>query len=308
MSVLVLSLPGMEALSARLAALLGAAMGAVRVHRFPDGECRVRIDQVVRDQAVVIVTRLDRPDDKLLPLIFAAETARELGADSVGLVAPYLAYMRQDQRFHVGEGVSARYFAGVLDDTVDWLVTVDPHLHRIAAADRIFTMPVEVVHAAPIMAAWIRAEVWNPMLIGPDGESMQWVGSLAELLQVPYAILTKHRVGDRRVDLELPDLRDCMGHQPVLIDDIIASGGTMLEAARLLRAAGWPMPVCLAVHAIFADHALERLQGAGVSRIATCNTIPHPSNDIDVSEPLAAAIRRRLQPSAASASRILVTR
>jgi ribose-phosphate pyrophosphokinase len=307
MSVLLLALPGMEPLSARLAGLLGAATGAVRVHRFPDGECRVRIDQVVRDQVVVIVTRLDRPDDKLLPLIFAAETARELGADSVGLVAPYLAYMRQDRRFHMGEGVSARHFASILDATADWLVTVDPHLHRIATVEEIFTIPVEVVHAAPIMAAWIRAKVRSPMLIGPDSESMQWVGSLAELLQVPSAVLTKHRAGDRRVDLQLPNLKDCLGHQPVLIDDIIASGGTMLEAARLLRAAGWPPPVCLAVHAIFADDAFERLQGA-VSRIATCNTIPHPSNDIDVSELLAAAIRRRLQPSAASATRKRVGR
>ena len=113
MSVLVHSLPGMERLSARLAAALGVPMGTLVVHRFPDGECRVRIDQAVRDKVVVIVTRLDRPDDKLLPVVFGAATARDLGADSVGLVAPYLAYMRQDRRFHAGTNVAllgaARY-------------------------------------------------------------------------------------------------------------------------------------------------------------------------------------------------------
>src|SRR5512144_2710705 len=101
-SPLILSLPGMECLSAGIAAGLGASSGNVVVHRFSDGECRVRVDPGVRDEDVVLVCRLDRPDDKLLPLLFAAKTARELGAESVGLVAPYVPYLRQDGRFQPG--------------------------------------------------------------------------------------------------------------------------------------------------------------------------------------------------------------
>jgi ribose-phosphate pyrophosphokinase len=299
--VLVLSLPGMERLSARLAAALGAPMGTLVVHRFPDGECRVRIDQAVRDKVVVIVARLDHPEDKLLPLLFGAETARDLGADSVGLVAPYLAYMRQDRRFHAGEGISARYFAGILDRTADWLVTVDPHLHRIRKLEELLTIPAQSVHAAPLMADWVRVHIEKPMLIGPDSESMQWVRALATLLEVPHAVLSKRRSDDRTVELRLPDLSACVGHQPVLVDDIIASGGTMLEATRLLRRAGWPPPACLAVHAVFAGNAYEALQAAGVTSIATCNTIPHLTNAIDVSELLAAAVTQRLEAAGLAA-------
>jgi ribose-phosphate pyrophosphokinase len=300
-SVLVLSLPGMERPAARLAGALGAQSGSLVLHRFPDGECRVRIDQPLRDKLVVIVTRLDCPDDKLLPLLFAAATARDLGADAVGLVAPYLAYMRQDRRFHAGEGISARYFSGVLSQAVDWLVTVDPHLHRIRKLEQLFPIPVESVHAAPLMADWIRTHVKSPMLIGPDDESVQWVGALANQLGVAHALLSKRRSNDRTVELGLPDLSPCLGHQPVLVDDIIASGATMLQAIRLLRRAGWPSPACMAVHAVFAGNAYEALQVAGAIRIATCNTIPHPSNAIDVSELLAAAVARRLAASRPSA-------
>jgi ribose-phosphate pyrophosphokinase len=295
MSTLVLALPGMEHLAAQLARTLGTAASVVHLHRFPDGECRVLIGPSVRHKIVVLVAGLDHPDDKLLPLLFAAATARELRAQSLGLVAPFLPYLRQDQRFHPGEGVSARYFTGILDRTVDWLVTVDPHLHRITSLDQLFTVPVEVIHAAPVVAAWIRSNVPRPMLIGPDGESMQWVGALASLLQAPFAVLSKRRSGDRRVELQLPSLDACLGHQPVLVDDIISSGATMLEATRLLRAAGWPIPVCLGVHGIFAGGAYEALQAAGVRCIVTCNTIPHASNAMDVGPLLAPAVARRVQ-------------
>jgi len=296
MSALVLSLPGMEHLAGQVAHPLGVAAGAVQLHRFPDGECRVRIGPSVRRKIVVLVAPLDHPDDRLLPLLFAAATARELGAHSVGLVAPYLPYLRQDRRFHPGEGVSARYFTGLLDRAVDWLITVDPHLHRIAALDKLFEVPSEVIHAAPVMASWIRSNVPRPMLIGPDRESMQWVGALAGLLQVPYTVLSKRRSGDRRVELQLPPLDALLGHQPVLVDDIISSGATMTAAVRALWRAEHRAPICLAVHGLFAGEAFETLQDAGAAAIVTTNTVRHPSNAIDVTPLLAQAVVEALRP------------
>jgi ribose-phosphate pyrophosphokinase len=84
-----------------------------------------------------------------LPLLFAADTARDLGARRIGLVAPYLAYMRQDIRFHAGEAVTSRTFAAILSRHLDWLVTVDPHLHRYHELSEIYRIPTQVVHAAP---------------------------------------------------------------------------------------------------------------------------------------------------------------
>ena len=291
--MIILPMPGSERLG-RMAQELHDAAGTVEVHRFPDGEARVRITGAVGGEDAVLVARLDRPDDKLVPLLFAAETARDLGAASVGLVAPYLPYLRQDRRFQPGEGVSARYFAGLLSRAVDWLVTVDPHLHRIPTLSDLFGVSVEAVHAAPLLAEWIRRHVEAPLILGPDAESVQWIASVARLVDAPHAVFGKRRVGDRRVEVTLPDLAAYAGRRPVLVDDIVSSGGTMAAAVRALRAAGWPPPACLAVHAVFADGAHQALRDAGAAAIVSCNTIPHPSNAIDVQGLLRDAVLRRL--------------
>lgn len=292
--MIVLWMPGCERL-AGMACDLGATAGRVEVHRFPDGEQRVRIAPALRGEDVVLAGSLDWPDDTLLPLLFAASTARDLGASSVGLVAPYLPYLRQDRSFQPGEGVSARYFAALLSRAADWVVTVDPHLHRIRSLGDVFTVPAEAVHSAPLMGEWIRTQVRMPLILGPDAESMQWVASIARLAEAPCAVLAKSRAGDRNVVVTLPDLDQYAGRQPVLVDDIISSGATMAAAIRALRSAGWPAPVCLAVHALFAGGADEALQDAGAEDVITCNTVAHSSNALDVRSLLADAVSRRLE-------------
>ena len=292
--MIVLPMPGCERLG-RLARELHGATGAVEVHRFPDGEGRVRLSGPVEGEDVVLVAGLDRPDDKVLPLLFAAATARDLGATSVGLVAPYLPYLRQDRRFQAGEGISARYFARLLSQAVDWLVTVDPHLHRIGTLAELFSVPVEALHAAPLLAGWIRRHVEKPLVLGPDAESVQWAASIANLVDAPHAVFGKRRAGDRSVEITLPDLAAHAGRRPVLVDDLVSTGGTMAAAVRALRSAGWPAPVCLVVHAIFADGAHDALRDAGAAAIVTCNTIAHPTNGIDVQGLLADATARRLR-------------
>lgn len=293
--MMILPLPGSERLD-RIARDLGGAAGTVEVHRFPDGEVRVRIPTPVAGEDVVLVAGLDHPDAKVLPLLFAAATARDLGAASVGLVAPYLPYLRQDRRFRAGEAVSARYFAGLLSRAVDWLVTVAPHLHRIATLDELFSIPTESLHAAPLLAEWIRGHVESPLVIGPDAESVQWVEAIAREVGAPYAVLQKGRMGDRRVEIALPDLSAHAGRRPVLVDDVVSTGCTMAESVRALRAEGWPAPICLAVHAIFAEGAYGALLEAGAASVVTCNTIAHASNAIDVQPLLARAVRRQRRP------------
>ncbi len=287
MSALVIPLPGNEAMAAKL----GGDLGALEVHRFPDGETHLRFESDLRGRAVILVCTLDRPDAKYLPLAFAAATARDLGAARVGLVAPYLCYMRQDKRFQPGEAVSAPIFAGEISRHFDWLVTADPHLHRLHTLSAVYTIPSQVVHAAPLMSQWIGREVKNPVVIGPDRESAQWAGDVAEGAGAPFAILEKTRRGDRDVSVALPDAGRFAGHTPVLVDDIISTGRTMAETLSHLVGQGLDAPVCIGVHAVFAEGALEGLKQAGAARIVTTNTISHPTNEIDISGALAEAMR-----------------
>jgi ribose-phosphate pyrophosphokinase len=233
-----------------------------------------------------------------VPLLFALDTSRELGARSVGLVAPYLCYMRQDRRFHDGEAIAATLYARILSRSADWLATVDPHLHRIHDLRDIFAVPVSVVHAAPAVAAWVQRNVERPLFVGPDEESVQWVADVARLAGAPWIGLRKIRRGDLDVELVVPPLGPWRDHTPVLVDDIVSTGMTLRETVRHLSHAGLLGPVCIAVHAVFAEGAEETLAASG-ARLVTCNTVPHSTNAIDVTADLGRAVAALLGEGAA---------
>lgn len=289
--MLLLSMPGNEEMGEALSRHLAARSEVVAQRRFPDGESLVQLPTGVVGSDVVLVCTLDRPDDKYLPLMFAADAAREQGARSVTLVAPYLCYMRQDRAFHDGEAVTAPAFARAMSSWIDALVTMDPHLHRIEELGEVYTVPARNVHAAPSVAAWITSNVEAPVLVGPDVESGQWISDVAARIGAPHVALEKVRRGDHDVEISTAALGAYPGRTAVIVDDIISTAGTMARTVRAVRAAGYPSPHCVGVHAIFAADAAELLRAAGPASVVTTNTIVHPSNAIDVSHLLAAAVK-----------------
>ena len=288
------ALPGEEQRAARIArALPRASVAALHLRRFPDGETYVRFDSPVAGRPVVLVCSLHQADEKLVPLLLVAATARDLGAASVTLLAPYLGYMRQDARFHAGEGITSLYVGRLLSAAVDRLVTVDPHLHRHERLDDVYSVPCDVLSAAPDLGAWVRANVPGAFLVGPDAESAQWVHAAAGVGApdpLPHVVFEKTRHGDHDVVIEVPDLAPYAGLVPVLVDDVVSTGRTMIEAARHLADAGFPPPVCAAVHGVFADGAETALAAAGLSTLVTCDTVPHATNRIATSALLARAL------------------
>jgi ribose-phosphate pyrophosphokinase len=291
MNLRVVAMPGSEHCGGLLAERLGAARCGLESRRFPDGEIYLRLLDEVQGLHVAVVAQLRDPDPQLPGLLFLADALRELGASSVGLVAPYLPYMRQDTRFHAGEAITSRSFAKLASNAFTWLVTMDPHLHRVASLDAIYDLRAVVVQSAESIAAWVRAEVMHPHIVGPDEESEQWVCDVAARAGCSYSVLRKHRSGDRSVELTLPNLDALRGRTPVLVDDIISSGQTMATTVRELVAMGFAAPICVGVHPVFAGAALAVLQAAGAARVVSCNTLPHPTNAIDVTIPLAEAVR-----------------
>lgn len=189
MNTILMALPGAERLAAGVREHLGCEAGELVVHRFPDGETCPRLARAVAGRDVVLVAALERPDRKLVALYLSACVARDLGARSVGLIAPYLPYMRQDAVFAPGQGVTSRHVARLLSGCCDWLVTVDPHLHRHHSLSALYDIATEVVPAAPSIARWIAANVSRPVLVGPDQESGQWVARVAADVGCPYTVL-----------------------------------------------------------------------------------------------------------------------
>jgi ribose-phosphate pyrophosphokinase len=292
---MILACPGNEALGESLLRALPADAIAFELRRFPDGETYLRIDSEVRGRDIVVACTLHDPDAHALPLVFISDTLRELGAATIGLVAPYLAYMRQDRRFQPGEALTSASFARLLSAKFDWLVAVDPHLHRRHSLNEIYRIPTEVVHIAPLLSAWIRAQVDNPLLIGPDAESEQWVSAVAAAVPCASLVLSKVRHGDREVAVSMvPDMWRWAQYTPVLVDDIVSSAHTMIEAVKPWVAAGLRAPVCVAIHGVFAGDACQKLRDAGAARVVTTNSIVHEASQIDVGPLLVEPVRRLL--------------
>ncbi len=273
----------------QIASAAGMALASISRHRFPDGELKLGLPNVL-PQRVTVLRSLHQPNEKLLELLLVARTARTLGAKHLTLVAPYLAYMRQDIAFQPGEAVSQRIVGRFLAELFDAVITVDPHLHRIATLQE--AVPVGraiVLSGAPLLADWIALHRKQPLLVGPDEESAQWIAQAAQLHGFDFVVCKKIRHGDRSVEATLPQA-NIAGRAVVLLDDIASSGHTLATVARLLMAAGAATVDVAVTHALFAEGAIDLIKDAGVSYIWSTDCIPHPSNAVRIAPLIAATI------------------
>jgi len=273
-----------------LARALAIPFAVAEVHRFPDGESTVTLPETLPEE-LIVCRSLDHPNDKLIELLLAAQTARQQGVKRLTLVAPYLCYMRQDIAFHPGEAVSQQIIGRLLAELFERVITVDPHLHRIERLEQaIPNRDAIALGTAKVMGEFLATHTTNPLLVGPDGESEQWVRAIAEPAGLDYAVATKERLGDREVRITLPD-HDYHRHEVILVDDMISTGRTLLNVAAQLKRQGAGVIHCLVTHALFSDDVTQTLRNAGIDQIWSSDSIPHPSNAIALADLIAEAIR-----------------
>ena len=279
-----------QTIAQAVAAAAGLTLAVIQRHRFPDGELRLRLPESLPPR-VVFWRGLHQPNENLVEILLVARTAHQLGAVHLTLVAPYLAYMRQNIAFNPGEAVSQRVIGRFLAGLFDAVITVDPHLHRVATLEE--AIPVKdaiVLSGAPLLADHIATQRPDVLLIGPDEESLQWVAQAAARHGWAHGVCRKLRHGDRQVDIELPDL-PFTGRAVVLMDDVASSGHTVAQAARgLLRAGAASVDVAV-THALFADGAVRLIREAGAGQIWSTDSIPHASNAVSIVPAVAEALQ-----------------
>ena len=284
--------PDSEPAARRLADALGVTYHAVALRRFPDGESLVRVEPAA-DKAI-LYRSLDRPNDKLVEILLAAAALRDGGSRHLTLVAPYMAYMRQDMAFNPGEAVSQRVVGRLIAAAVDRVVTVNPHLHRTTDIATVFPgIAATALDAAPAFAGWL-AEAGigaDCLVLGPDAESAPWAAALAARLGAEAATAVKRRDGDRAVAITLPAAVPLTGRTVLLLDDVASSGTTLAECAQAARAAAAARIVALVIHALHDDAAARRLAAAGIERVVSSDSVAHPSNAVELAPLLAAALR-----------------
>ena len=273
----------------RLAAHLNVRFGKIAVHRFPDGESRVTVP-VPLPEHVAIFRSLDHPNDKLVEVLLAVATARQHGARTVSLVAPYLCYMRQDREFKPGEAVSQRIVGRLLADHFDAVVTVDPHLHRVATlAEAVPARSAVALSAAALFGDFMQQREPDAVLVGPDEESAQWLAAAARGHRFETAACRKLRRDDRDVAIDIPSVR-LAGRAVVLVDDMASTGTTLAVAARQCLAQGARSVDVLVVHGLFVGDAVADLRRAGVRHVWSTDSVLHATNVLPLAPLLANAM------------------
>ncbi|MDT8283055.1 MAG: ribose-phosphate diphosphokinase [Gammaproteobacteria bacterium] len=271
-----------EKQSHRLAEALHLPCQIIRCHRFPDAESKLTLPEKLAEH-VLFCCSLNQPNEKLIELLLAAKTARGLGAKVLTLVAPYLCYMRQDKAFHAGEAISQTIIGNFLADLFDNVITVDPHLHRIQSLQQ----AIPVRHAVTLSATSLMAKFLNqfhedPVLLGPDAESEQWVSTVAKPNQWQYGVCSKIRTGDKKVEITVPEI-ELDNRAVVLVDDVASSGQTLAVTIKKCLLKNARHVDVLVTHALFAGDAKQRLIQAGVRNIWSTDSISHESNIIPLS-------------------------
>lgn len=265
----------------KLARYIGVTALLIARHNFPDGEFKLQLPTGLPSSVVVFHT-LDHPNEKLIELFLVARAARQLGVRHLTLIAPYLAYMRQDMAFIPGEVVSQKIIGDLLASLFDAVIAVDPHLHRISKLEEaIPVLQAIALSAAPMLGALAASKRINPFLVGPDSESEQWIAKAALQHRLDCAVANKVRHGDRHVDITLPQA-NFLGRSMVLLDDIASSGHTLASAAKLLLSAGAKTVDVAVTHALFDSQALDVIRAAGVSEIWSTDCIAHTTNAVSV--------------------------
>jgi ribose-phosphate pyrophosphokinase len=271
-----------------------APLKPIKLRRFPDGESLVTIRPPAHKD-VVVIESFDHPDEKLIQLLFAADALRRAGARSVILVAPYLAYMRQDRIFHAGEPLSQQVIGAILAQTFDRVITIEPHLHRTKSIQAVIPSRSvsKALSATPVIADWMRKLGRDAVIVGPDEESLTWIAELGRLTGLQTAVGTKRRSSDREVRVELPGVGKHV--RAVIVDDIASSGATIAATARALKRKGIRHVAALVVHAIFGRGALTRIRQAEVGTIISCDTIQHRTNQISVAPLIADVLKSQYE-------------
>ncbi|MHA1833035.1 MAG: ribose-phosphate diphosphokinase [Candidatus Baldrarchaeia archaeon] len=283
-----------QVLAIKIGRLLKASVLLPEIKRFPDGEKYVRITGDVNGKAVAVIQSFyHQPDEFLIEYFLMVDTLKDLGAKRVLGVVPYFAYARQDERFKPGEAVSFKIVTKLIEEVgTDEIYTVDTHLHRVEQLSEIFRIPAHNLTAVPLLAQYIKKnfELTNPIVIGPDEEAEQWAKVAAKELEAEYDVLEKERLGPSEVRIKTREL-DVKNRDVVIVDDIISTGGTMVEAIKMLKEHGAKNIIAACTHPILVQNALTKIYQAGALAVIGTDTVPSSISFVSVAPVIAEALR-----------------
>ena len=282
--------PASKELGGKIAKELNAKVIGVFFKQFPDGESYVRFEGELENENVVIVQSTCPPQDSnLIRLFLLAGTAKDLGAKKVVVVVPYLAYARQDKRFLPGEAVSVNVMARVLKAIdIDGLVTVNVHEEKVLKK---FDFPAKNVSAMGVLAKYFKEKGFDgAFALAPDDGALELAKEAAEVLGGGYDWLYKKRdLHTGEVETKAKKL-DVAGRDVIIFDDIISTGGTIVNAAKILKEQGARRIFAACAHPLLIGNAIERILSSGVEEIVGTDSVPSMVSKVSVAPVIAKSL------------------
>jgi len=287
------------ALAAAIAAHMGLPLGRSRTHRFSNENLKVKIEENVREQDVFVVQPSCPPvSEGILELLIMIDALRSASARRITAVMPYFPYARSDKKDEPRISITARLMADLIETAgADRALTMDLHSPQVQG---FFRIPADQLSAIPLLVEHLgKSDLTNAVVVAPDAGEAKDAARFAKRLHIPLAIIDKRRFGDDEKPRAIHLVGDVRGKRAIIIDDEIATGGTIAEAVAFVRSEGATHVTVAAVHPVLSGNAPARLAAAAVDDYVFTDSIPIPperrdprTTVISVASLLAEAIMR----------------
>ncbi|RLI73562.1 ribose-phosphate pyrophosphokinase [Archaeoglobales archaeon] len=272
-------------LAVKVAKQTGYPLGYIQIEKLPDGEKYVRLSSNVSNKDVFLFNSFAKnPDEIIIETVFLIETIKEYGANTINCVFPYFPYSRQDRRFIKGEALSLNIISRLFKNLeINRMYVFDFHLHRIDNLTEFFGFEVVNLTAMKKLAEYSKRFSDNLLVVAPDEEAIQWAKAFAKEINADYIYLKKIRVDAENVIISSPPPK-VEGRDVIIVDDMISTGGTVIQALKVLKEGGCGKAFAACTHAILARDALKRLLEAGIEDLVASDTVLSPISHVTVSD------------------------
>ena len=286
-----------QKLAANVAKELGDVFIRVETKKFPDGEKYLRVHGDVDDEVTVIQSTGYPQDETLIELLFLIKNLKDLGAKKVKVVVPFMGYARQERRFNDGEAISAKFVAELIELAgADEFASINLHEDCVR---KFFNIPAYNLSAMPAIAEYLKEFTTDPIIIAPDKGALGFAEEISEILGCNCTYLKKVRLGPDKVETTIADIDESdddsskvqissvKGKQAIIIDDIIATGGTIVNAINILKEHGAVSVNVCCVHPTLVNDAVSKIYAAGATDLAGTDTLKSDVSSISLAKTIA---------------------
>jgi ribose-phosphate pyrophosphokinase len=260
-----------------ISACLGVPLCPTSVVRFSNENMLVQIEENVREADVFVIQPSCAPvSDGIVELLMTIDALKHASAGRITAVLPYFPYARSDKKDRPRISITARLMADLIETAgADRILTMNLHAPQVQG---FFRVPSDQLQAAPILCDFLRAsrDLSNYVLVAGDVGESKDLGHYASRLDLPIAIVDKRRHGDDEMAKAVNLIGDVEGKVALIVDDEVASGGTLVEAARFVLERGAAAVEACVVHAVLSGKATERIEASPLRQLVVTDTVPVP--------------------------------